>query len=298
MTVERLVAEHDGIRLAGSLWRPSDSPRALLVMYPGSGPSDRDNDELFPPIRAALLNAGVAVCSFDKRGVGGSSGSWLDAGIGDQARDLLAELRPARAAVPGVPTGIFGHSQGGWVVLDAASRSSADFVITNSGPAVTPREQETYSTEQRLRRAGWDEAEVHAGMVDFATVMDLTTLPFETGWPRAQALPLVADLIAVGAFIPTEPGLWSLCSRIMDYDPVPALRSIRVPILALHGEQDTVVPVRRSADVFRAKTRPGLLDLRVLPGGDHRMQDGDAFVPGYLQAITAFVSARFRPAES
>jgi hypothetical protein len=41
-------------------------------MHPGSGPSDRDNDVLFPPIRDALLAAGIAVCSFDKRGAGES----------------------------------------------------------------------------------------------------------------------------------------------------------------------------------------------------------------------------------
>lgn len=61
-------------------------------MHPGSGPSDRENDVFFPPIREHLLRAGIAVCSFDKRGVGASAGSWLDAGIAEQADDLLAEL--------------------------------------------------------------------------------------------------------------------------------------------------------------------------------------------------------------
>ena len=61
-------------------------------MHPGSGPSDRDNDVFFPPIREHLLDAGVAVCSFDKRGVGGSTGRWEEAGIVEQADDLLACL--------------------------------------------------------------------------------------------------------------------------------------------------------------------------------------------------------------
>ena len=61
-------------------------------MHPGSGPSDRDNDVLFPPIREHLLGAGIAVCSFDKRGVGGSAGSWLEAGL------FAASRRPHRGA--------------------------------------------------------------------------------------------------------------------------------------------------------------------------------------------------------
>lgn len=67
--------------LAGTLWLPESSRvAATVLMHPGSGPSDRDNDVFFPPIRKHLLHAGFAVCSFDKRGVGGSTGRWQEAG--------------------------------------------------------------------------------------------------------------------------------------------------------------------------------------------------------------------------
>ena len=111
--------------MAGTLWLPEGNADATLLMHPGSGPSDRDNDVYFPPIRESLLDAGIAVCSFDKRGVGGSSGRWQDAGIIEQADDLSACLKVllGDAAVP-KPVGLFGHSQGGWVVLEAAARPS------------------------------------------------------------------------------------------------------------------------------------------------------------------------------
>jgi uncharacterized protein len=103
-------------------------------MHPSSGPSDRDNDVLFPPIREHLLRAGIAVCSFDKRGVGGSAGRWQDAGLYEQADDLLAALAVFESESPRqLPLGLFGHSQGGWVVVEAASRGvPVAFVITNS----------------------------------------------------------------------------------------------------------------------------------------------------------------------
>ena len=115
MRTAPLSARNGEIRLAGSLWFPPGRTAAgLVLMHPGSGPSDRDNDTLFPPIRAALLAAGVAVCSFDKRGVGESAGSWLEADLATQAADLAVSLRAAREQVPDVPVGVFGHSQGGW----------------------------------------------------------------------------------------------------------------------------------------------------------------------------------------
>ena len=75
MTSRDLRVLSGEVTLGGSLWTPDDgAPKALVVMSPGSGPSDRDNDVFFPPIRRVLLDAGFAVASFDKRGVGDSTG--------------------------------------------------------------------------------------------------------------------------------------------------------------------------------------------------------------------------------
>ena len=128
------------VRLAGTLWLPTRAPTVAVVMHPGSGPSDRDNDIFFPPIREHLLTSGFAVCSFDKRGVGGSSGRWEEAGILEQANDLLRCVEAlASDQELGVPIGIFGHSQGGWVVVEAGSRGvPLAFVVSSSGPGVTP----------------------------------------------------------------------------------------------------------------------------------------------------------------
>jgi pimeloyl-ACP methyl ester carboxylesterase len=293
VTAEQLSASYDGVVLAGTLWRPRAAPRALVIMHPGSGESDRHNDVLFPPIRAALLDAGVAVCSFDKRGVGGSSGSWLDADIETQARDLVASLSLARGAVPQVPVGLFGHSQGGWVVLAAAASARPDFVITNSGPAVTPREQETYSTEQRLRGLGWNDAALRSGMDTFSKVVDALVQPFDAQWPTIRRLPLLTELVGAGVFIPDNAQLWSFAASILDYDPRPALRRLDAPLLALLGAADAVVPVQRSAAVFRETGPPALLDLRIVPGADHRFQSGGEFAAGYIETITGFVAAHF-----
>lgn len=283
-----LYAETPGARLAGSLWIP-EKPVALVLMYPGSGASDRHNDVLFPPIRKALLSDSVAVCSFDKRGAGESTGRWEDADIADQADDLLAGLESARAVMPGIPTGLFGHSQGGWVVLEAANDAGADFVITNSGPAVSPGEQETYSTRRTLENLGWDDSSVQAGVADFRAVLNLLALPFDEGWRTATQLPLFADLRSAGIFVPTDAALWSFAERIMNYDPRPSLHSLTSPLLALYGSDDDVVPVERSAHVLRATVHPSLLQLDVLEGGDHRLQIGSKFAKGYLSTVTSFV---------
>ena len=152
-----LRATNGELVLGGTLHLPAGEPRATVLMVPGSGPSDRDNDVYFPAIRAGLLERGIAAASFDKRGVGESTGDWRDTGPAEQAADVAAQLASLRES-PGIdPTrlGLFGHSQGGWVVLEvAAADPSVAFVITNSGPGVTMARQERFATEAHMTAGG------------------------------------------------------------------------------------------------------------------------------------------------
>ena len=284
-------AESGGIRLAGTLWRPAGEAAAGVLMHPGSGPSTRDNDWFFPPIREHLLAAGIAVCSFDKRGVGGSGGSWLEAGIEDQADDLLAGLAVFVSEAPGLPIGLFGHSQGGWVVVEAAARGArVAFVITSSGPGVSPARQERYSLANRLADGG--EAEALAAYDAVVAVMrDCPALAKGVERLDAAGIPY-RDLPGL-EFMLEDEASWRLCAKIFDYDPAPALSRIAAPVLALFGAADRVTPPEESVVALRDAVRPDLLEVEVFPEGDHRLQHGDPprFVDGYLDRLASFVRA-------
>jgi pimeloyl-ACP methyl ester carboxylesterase len=285
-----LTADSGGVRLAGTLWSPPGHAVAGVLMHPGSGPSDRDNDVLFPPIREHLLEAGIAVCSFDKRGVGGSGGSWLDAGISEQADDLLAELAAFESAsAPGLPIGLFGHSQGGWVVVEAAGRGApVAFVIQNSGGGASPVRQERYSLANKL--AGEREAETLATYDAVVAVLrECPTL--EQGLERLDAAEVRYRELRGLEFLFEHEGVWQLSTKIFGYDPAPALSRITAPVLALLGAADRVNPPEESAAGLRAAVRPELLQVEVFPEGDHRLHHGDPprFVDGYLDRIVTFV---------
>ena len=288
-------ADSGGIRLAGTLWRPPGDAVAGVLMHPGSGPSDRDNDVLFPPIREHLLEAGIAVCSFDKRGVGGSAGSWLDAGIGEQADDLLAGLAVFAENARGLPIGLFGHSQGGWVVVEAAARGfPIEFVITNSGPGVSPARQERYSLANKL--AGDEKAEALATYDAVVAVMgECPTL--REGLERLDAADVPYRELPGLNLMFEEEAVWRLSAKIFDYDPAPALSRITAPVLALFGAADKVTPPEESVAAFRAAVRPDLLQVEVFPEGDHRLMCGEPprFVDGYLDRIASFVRAVANP---
>ena len=278
-----------GVRLAGSLWLPAGEAVAGMLMHPGSGPSDRDNDVLFPPIREHLLAVGIAVCSFDKRGVGGSGGSWLEAGIEEQADDLLAALAVFAAECPGLPIGLFGHSQGGWVVVEAAARgASVAFVIANSGGAVSPARQERYSLTRKLA-TGKEAAALSAYDAVVAVSRECPSL--RDGVERLEAANVPYRELPGLEFLFEDEGMWNLCAKIFAYDPAEALARITAPVLGIFGAADRVTPPEESVAALRAAVRPELLQIEVFPAADHRLGRGDPpqFVEGYLDRIAWFV---------
>ena len=292
MTSVEIEADSGGIRLAGTLWRPAGEAVAGVLMHPGSGPSDRDNDTFFPPIREHLLEAGIAVCSFDKRGVGSSSGSWLEAGIEDQADDLLAGLAVFRAeSAPGFPIGLFGHSQGAWVIVEAASRDvPVAFVIPSSGGAVLPARQERYSLSSKLTVDQLPEALVTYDAV-IEVVRQRPTL--EAGLKQLDDAGVPYRELPGLEFAFDNEAVWRLFADICYYDPAPALSRITAPVLGLFGAADKVTPPEESVDALRAAVRPDLLEIEVFPEGDHRLHRGDPprFVDGYLDRISSFALA-------
>jgi pimeloyl-ACP methyl ester carboxylesterase len=259
-------------------------------MHPGSGPSDRDNDWFFPPIRRHLLEAGIAVCSFDKRGVGGSEGSWLEAGIEEQADDLLAALGVFATECPGLPIGLFGHSQGGWVVVEAASRSlPVAFVIPSSGGGASPARQERYSLANKVT-AGQETTEALATYDAVVEVIrERPTLGAGVARLEAEGVPY-RDLPGLD-FMFEDEAIWRLCAEIFAYDPAPALARITAPVLGLLGAADKVNPPEESLAAFRVAVREDLLEVEVFPEGDHRLQHGDPprFVDGYFDRIASFM---------
>ena len=195
-------------------------------MHPGSGPSDRDNDTYFPVIRDQLLAAGIAVASFDKRGVGGSTGDWQDAGIAEQADDVAAVVAHLAASGATSPIGLFGHSQGGWVVVEVARRTTpAAFVITNSGPGVPPAVQDRFALARAAERAGRDAASTELLLRGYDAVADLLRRGASLGDARdhMDALGLSGDELDPLERLAGDAASWAAARRILDHDPRPGL---------------------------------------------------------------------------
>jgi dienelactone hydrolase len=148
--VERPVGFADrGVHFAARLLLPRrPGPFPGVVIVPGSERANRWTYDLWAYFYAAH---GVAVLTYDKRGVRGSGGSYdssaSTANLRLLASDALAALNTLRRQ-PQIDTtrlGLAGASQAGWVIAIAAAHSSAvKFAALESAPAMSVGRQLAY----------------------------------------------------------------------------------------------------------------------------------------------------------
>ena len=289
------------IVLAGEVTLPDgDGPHPAVVLISGSGDQLRDSElagfKVFAVLADALAEVGIASLRYDDRGVGGSSGDGLEATIEDRAADVAAavELLGSRVDIDPGNIGLVGHSEGGIVAPLVASQSGdVAFVVLLAAPAVPgaellvtqqldlltlagtpPDEIEQYQEIQRLAFEaiatghGWDDAE--------AAIRALARQQVQAA-PEAtrNALGDLDDYLDV--IVSQELVAWQSpwFMSVVEYDPRPAIAALRVPVMALFGELDTLVRADVNAtatsEAIASSEIPGYAIATVF-GANHQFQ--------------------------
>ena len=300
--IEDIVIEGAGVRLAGSfVFPPGEGPFPTVIHVHGSGDETRHASRM---AAQRFTEFGIASFVYDKRGTGASSGRWQDVGFEELAADILAVAEEV-AKHPDVDAGaigLCGTSQGGWTAPLAASRSDRiAFVITVSGPLVTPAEEGHWDSILSVRGAGYDDDVVEA----VEEILDLWDVGVSSGdWSLyREAIEFVrTEPWFRAAALPAE---WSGPStdwyrRIMGCDPVPIFEELDVPVLALLGRLDESIPAEKSARILEriAREREKPFEVVLYPDADHALcvvRDPSApfrwpgRVPGIFERKAAFV---------
>lgn len=109
---EGTVSVADGTTLRTLRWTPDDDPWAVALVVHGLG----EHAGRYRTVAGALTGAGIDVFAYDQRGFGGSAGVRAHVDRFGQLHDDLGErMLAVRAARPGLPLVLYGHSLGGLV---------------------------------------------------------------------------------------------------------------------------------------------------------------------------------------
>jgi len=276
---ERLSYPNGGIRLGGTVLTPSGKgPFPAVVMVHGSNVQPREGYRFLGGDYFA--RHGIATLIYDKRGVGESGGKWLGAPLDTLAGDALAgvQLLQGRPDIDRRRIGLYGISQGGWIIPLAGARSSdVAFLISVSGNVIKLWEQETLRQlgEMRARRV----AEAVVAQAD--TTFRLFYRLLEAGQGTQQADAAIDRLRQHR--VPTPPKSTEIGANVwfkfLDpfYDPMLVLERVRQPILWIFGEVDLITPPKPNLDrlepLLRRTPRPNYT-IKVFPKGNHMIWRG------------------------
>ncbi|MFJ8432090.1 alpha/beta hydrolase family protein [Kitasatospora sp. NPDC094019] len=263
----RVTIRHGGHVLNGVLAVPRDGRErhGLVVHVHGDGPVDATHDDGYRPLWAANAEAGYASLSWDKPGVAGAPGNWLDQSMDDRAEEAAAAIAWARARpdIDGDRIGLWGASQAGWVLPKTAARTPVSFVVAVS-PAINWLRQGRYNLLAELRADGASPARIEAGTARSDAVRAL--LARGAGFEEYVAA-MGGDADGMTA------DRWGFVSRNHTADAtrdLPALRG--VPVLLVLAGQDLNVDTAETERGYREALDPGgALTVAHYPDAGHSL---------------------------
>ncbi|HVY61070.1 MAG TPA: lysophospholipase [Planctomycetota bacterium] len=230
-------AARDGVHLF-------EQAAALVVVH-----GLKDHSSRYADLAKALVARGFAVHAFDLRGHGRSGGDrvWVD-DFSQYLDDLDVFLARVRAAEPGRPIFLMGHSMGGAIVaLYAIEKQPAIAGLVLSAPAI------------RLDVLAPTRASAHAAstLTPRLAIMSLDDDRFSRDAAVVKAMredPLVYDDNGPAR---TAGELLNAISEIQD-----RMEELRAPLLILHGTADEITSPEGSRELARrAGSTDKTLDL-------------------------------------
>lgn len=238
------------VTLSGVLAKPAaPRPLACVLLLQGS-----DQHERLTAFAVDLAKEGVAALTYDKRGRGKSTGTYVGPEVGSPIERFPAYLKQMRSdamaafdflsrepSMGTAPCGLMGISQAGWLIpFVAAERPAAKFIVLWSGPVATLHEQLKF-------------VEVTGGNASF--------------WQRHSSEDARKLFAAASARYEFE-----------DVDPRPALARLAIPELWLYGGRDVLVPAELSTARLAERAAKGQkkITYRVLAAAPHNLPYPDA----------------------
>lgn len=227
-TVQDVKFDSQGVTLAGSVLIPKKTVAAVVIVH-GSDPVKREM-----AFAERLAKEGIAVLTYDKRGVGESGGVYVGPTVGTNnidpanlqllAHDANAALKTFQTFLKDkkTPIGLVGFSQAGWIIPMAASQNqSVAYMVLFSGPTITTLEQLRFQFYTNGDTRFWE------------------------NHTDADAL----------EHIKNDPDRYQFTAT----DPKAYLNTLSIPGLWLFGEKDIQIPARlcmEQLDALKAQGKP------------------------------------------
>jgi alpha/beta superfamily hydrolase len=155
---EYVTFQHDKNQLSAYYLTPDDKVKVkgVILFVHGDGAMPFDAHGYYEHIWDHILDSGYAIFSWDKPGVGKSTGNWLSQSMQDRQDEVRAAISFIKDHYDyeAGQIGLMGFSQAGWIVPAVARNNKDVGFIIGIGFAMNWMDQYWYMTETRMRHDG------------------------------------------------------------------------------------------------------------------------------------------------
>jgi uncharacterized protein len=332
---EEIAFKSGRILLSGTLTSPKkDGKFPALVLLTGIGPQNRDEEiygfKIFEIIADYLTRRDLIVLRYDDRGVGGSSGNSMTSTTEDFAGDALAavDFLKKQNNVDVNKIGLLGHSEGGIIAPLAASNSGdVAFIILVSGFGVTGSDLLIEQQRRILKANSVPDSIIEQNLIlqkkineTLSADKDLNGIIDEIrSFAEKDFKNLSPDvkkaILDKKSYIESN-----VRSQIMmfnnpwfkffvGYNPLPALRKVKIPVLMTFGGLDLQAPADQNKPLMEEALRSaGNRNFKsiLFPNANHLYQAANtgspgeypelskSFVDGFLETIGDWISGLWK----
>lgn len=248
--------------LKGTLLTPNSKPTAVVLIVPGSGPTDRDgnnplgvNASPYRLLAEGLAAKGFATLRIDKRGMFASALAVEDANavtITDYVDDIRSWVKVLKRHMHTSCIWILGHSEGGLVALASAQEEGVCGVVLIATPGrpmgEVLRKQLHANPENEMIL---EQALPIINALEHRRRVDITDIP-----PALQNL--------------FNPAVQGFLINAFSYDPGHLISTIFKPVLLLQGQRDLQVNETDARLLQAANPRASLV---ILPNMNHILKE-------------------------
>jgi uncharacterized protein len=241
----------------GTLDVVSQKPAPVVMIIPGSGPTDRNGNSgqlrsnMYKLLAAALSADSIASVRYDKRGIGESAAAMTterDLRLETYIDDAAAWLRQLRADERFSKIVVAGHSEGSLIGMIAVQRAPADAFVSLEG---TGRSAPTILREQLKPK-------LLSGLYAQA---DAIVTQLQQGHTVADVPPELAPLF--------RPSIQPYLISWFQYDPAVEIAKVRLPVTIVQGTADVQVTGADAEALYHAAPSARLV---VVDGMNHALK--------------------------
>lgn len=261
MTEKKVSILTTGGELSGVMTFPKNRDiKGVILFVHGDGPQTATQDGGYYPLMERFANQGYVSISWDKLGVGNSTGNWLDQSMEERSNEVSEVIDWLSVEHSNVTKsiGLWGASQAGWVIPKVMNNpiNNIDFSLI-AAPAINWLKQGEYDTASQAKKARNSIEEARSNFrKDTELIRKYDTF---TSYKKNSGLSEMTE------------DRYQFVKRNMNEDITEELTKISKPIALILAENDKNVDSKETASVYEAKINSKNLKVMTVKGVEHQM---------------------------